>query len=62
VTKRCEFAAQVVCADAGLHADQNGGRLSIQTHNVKRILADIDTGDIGEVPTELCARWKEERA
>jgi hypothetical protein len=22
VTKRCEFAAQVMCADAGFHADQ----------------------------------------
>jgi ABC-type nitrate/sulfonate/bicarbonate transport system substrate-binding protein len=25
VTKRCEFAAQMVCADASLHADQTGG-------------------------------------
>ena len=25
VTKRCEFAAQVMCADAGFHADQARG-------------------------------------
>jgi hypothetical protein len=28
VTKRCEFAAQVMCADAGFHADQAGGILA----------------------------------
>jgi len=28
VTKRCEFAAQVMCADAGFHADRQGGILA----------------------------------
>src|SRR5262249_52508334 len=63
VAKRCEFAAQMVCANAGLHADEtrrHGGKpgcylatrpllaqddraTPIETHNVKRVLADIDT-------------------
>jgi hypothetical protein len=61
--KGCEFAAQMVCADAGLHADQTRRQVgepyfylaagpllaqydratSIQTHDVKRVFADIDT-------------------
>jgi len=69
VTKRCEFAAQVMCADAGFHADQarrhigeprfhlatrpllpqHDSAARIVTHDVERVLADIDPdhGDCG---------------
>jgi len=72
VTKRCEFAAQMMCADAGLHADQTRRQVGepcfhlaagpllaqhdratpIQTHDVKRVFADIDT-DHGDFRIKL---------
>src|SRR5262249_11572567 len=72
VAKRCEFAAQMVWADAGLHADETGRQIGepcfhlaerpllaqddratpIETHGVKRVLADIDT-DHGDSSIEL---------
>ena len=62
----------MVCADAGLHADETGrqvgescfhlparpllaqddGATPIETHDVKRVLADIDT-DHGDSSIEL---------
>jgi hypothetical protein len=69
VAKQCEFAAQVMRANASLHADQatrHAGKprcylatrpllaqddrtALIETHNVERVLADIDAdhGDSG---------------
>src|SRR5262249_23803207 len=72
MTKRCEFAAQMVCADASLHADQARRQVGepcfylaarplltqhdratpIQTHDVKRVFADIDT-DHGDLRIKL---------
>jgi hypothetical protein len=72
VAKRCEFAAEVMCANAGFHADQARRNVRepcfhlatrpllaqhdrtalIETHNVERVLADIDA-DHGNRSVEL---------